>query len=90
MSWEKLGKVETAGILGAATGYGVVSYSGLTAAGMMGKNFGVGCSAGLVGAGAGAALGVSLYALGGAIMDLFETPKETPFERCLREMRRTY
>ncbi|NMF83445.1 hypothetical protein E1H13_08850 [Nodosilinea sp. P-1105] len=57
------------GFGGAAAGYGVVSASGMTAAGMVGGGAGFGAAAGPVGAGIGALAGLAVYGVIRAIGD---------------------
>ncbi len=57
------GKAAASAGVGAATGYGVITATGMTAAGMVGGGAGIGAAAGPVGVAFGALAGLSVYAV---------------------------
>jgi phage tail tape-measure protein len=69
MSWKKTGQAGAAGATGAAAGYAATRIAGMSAAAMVGRCAGIGCSAGPVGVAIGALAGLAIYGLVEAILD---------------------
>jgi len=69
MSWDKFGKVGTAGVAGAAAGYGASQYFGMRTAGMAGPGSGFGSSAGVASGIFGALASMATFAVVDSIID---------------------
>ena len=69
MSWEKAGKAGAASTAGAAAGFAVTRFAGMTAAAMVGNGAGWGCAAGPLGAVLGGITGLAIYGVVSVVCD---------------------